>query len=43
MANITRLRAVSRSCVRTALSLVILAIYHKPRRYLIAIINWLPM
>ena len=45
MARIQQLKAVLRSgaeCLDTALSRGILAIYHKPQRCLIAIVNWLP-
>ena len=43
--NIPRLKAVLRhdvECLDTALSHGVLAIHHKPTRYIIAIINWLP-
>ena len=45
MANITRLRVVlvlNAECLDTALRRGILAIYHKPLRCIIAIINCLP-
>ena len=46
MANIPRLMTVlmrNAECLDAALNHGILAIYHKPLRCLIAIMNWLPM